>query len=107
MWYGPGRSGPSGSDAPGIFFKYCTLCSVQCCIYKNMFLFTILYYYVYSLMPRVMIISLQWSYGVTMWEIFSGGKSPYPGTDPLTLMQRLEEGDRMPKPYNAACTEEM
>ena len=49
----------------------------------------------------------QWSYGVTMWEIFSGGKSPYPGTDPLTLMQRLEEGDRMPKPTNAACTEEM
>ena len=52
-------------------------------------------------------VSLQWSYGVTMWEIFSGGKGPFPGTDPLTLMQRLEEGDRMPKPYNAACTEEM
>ena len=52
-------------------------------------------------------VSLQWSYGVTMWEIFSGGKAPFPGTDPLTLMQRLEEGDRMPKPYNDACTEEM
>ena len=49
----------------------------------------------------------QWSYGVTMWEIFSGGKGPFPGTDPLTLMQRLEEGERMPKPYNAACTDEM
>ena len=55
----------------------------------------------------VIIFCSQWSYGVTMWEIFSGGKSPYPGTDPLTLIQRLEEGDRMPKPYNAACTEEM
>ena len=49
----------------------------------------------------------QWSYGVTMWEIFSGGKAPYPGTDPLTLMQRLEEGDRISKPSNAACTDEM
>ena len=50
---------------------------------------------------------VQWSYGVTMWEIFSGGKAPYPGTDPLILVQRLEEGDRMPKPNNTACTEEM
>jgi len=49
----------------------------------------------------------QWSYGVTMWEIFSGGKSPYPGIDPLTLMQLLEAGQRMRKPTNAACTEEM
>ena len=42
-----------------------------------------------------------------MWEIFSGGKAPFPGADPLTLMQRLEEGDRLPKPNNAACTDEM
>ena len=42
-----------------------------------------------------------------MWEIFSGGKAPYPGIDPLTLAQRLEEGDRMPKPNNTACTEQM
>jgi serine/threonine protein kinase len=48
-----------------------------------------------------------WSYGVTMWEVFSGGKSPYPGTDPVTLIQMLEEGDRLPKPYNAACTKEI
>ena len=39
-----------------------------------------------------------------MWEIFSGGKSAYPGTNPVSLMQ---EGDRMPKPYNAACSDEM
>ena len=51
--------------------------------------------------------SQQWSYGVTMWEIFSGGKAPYPGIDPLTLMQSLEQGHRMPQPYNTACTEEM
>ena len=49
----------------------------------------------------------QWSYGVTMWEIFSGGKAPFPGTNPVNLMQMLEEGDRMPKPNSAACTEEM
>ena len=42
-----------------------------------------------------------------MWEIFSGGKAPYPGTDPLFFVQSLEQGHRMPQPYNAACSEEM
>ena len=52
-------------------------------------------------------LSQQWSYGVTVWEIFSGGKAPYPGTNPLTLMESLEQGYRMPQPYNDACSEEM
>ena len=42
-----------------------------------------------------------------MWEIFSGGKAPYPGTNPLSLMQNLENGYRMPPPCNTACTKEM
>ena len=42
-----------------------------------------------------------------MWEIFSGGKVPYPGTDPLTLVTMLEEGKRMTAPCNAACSPEM
>ena len=42
-----------------------------------------------------------------MWEIFSGGKSPYPATNPVTLNQMLERGERMPKPYNTACTKDM
>ena len=49
----------------------------------------------------------QWSYGVTMWEIFSGGKAPFPGIDPLTLMEFLESGQRMPKPNNTACNDDM
>jgi serine/threonine protein kinase len=48
-----------------------------------------------------------WSYGVTMWEIFSGGKAPYPGTDLFTLMRSLEHGHRMPPPYNSACSREI
>ena len=49
---------------------------------------------------------LQWSYGVTVWEVFSGGKSPYPGVDPLSLVEILESGRRLNKPTNAACTDE-
>ena len=55
----------------------------------------------------IWIINVQWSFGVTMWEIFSGGKTPYPGTDPRTLLRMLEKGERMPQPYNTACTDEL
>ena len=51
--------------------------------------------------------SMQWSFGITCWEIFSGGKTPYPGVDPLSLVQLLENGRRLDKPLNAACTDTM
>ena len=60
-----------------------------------------------AILTHQLLITVQWSYGVTVWEIFSGGKAPYPGVDPLTLMQLLEGGQRMNKPTNAACTDEM
>ena len=52
-------------------------------------------------------IPLQWSFGVTCWEVFTAGKIPYAGVDPLTLTQLLEKGKRLDKPSNAACSEEM
>ena len=42
-----------------------------------------------------------------MWEIFSGGKAPYPGISPLNLLNNLEDGYRMPQPNNTACTKEV
>ena len=47
--------------------------------------------------------SLQWSFGVTMWEIFSGGKAPYAGVNPFSLIRCLEKGERLPPPCNDAC----
>ena len=52
-------------------------------------------------------VQLQWAYGVTCWEIFTGGKVPYPSIHPRDLPQKLEEGHRMEKPENAACTEDV
>ena len=49
----------------------------------------------------------QWSYGITLWEVFSGGKTPYPGVDPPSLVRLLDRGERMSKPDNAACNQEM
>ena len=50
---------------------------------------------------------MQWSFGVTCWELFSGGKVPYGGLSPMSLHHLLLEGHRMEKPTNAACSDEM
>ncbi len=54
-----------------------------------------------------MYMHMQWSFGVTCWEVFNGGKSPYPGVDPVSLTQMLETGVRMDKPFNSACPDTM
>ena len=42
-----------------------------------------------------------WAYGITMWEIFSFGTSPYPEWDNAKTIQELRRGYRMPIPdYN-------
>ena len=51
------------------------------------------------------LICFQWSFGVTCWEVFSGGKQPYPGISPKSLPGLLGEGQRMGKPNNAACSD--
>ena len=50
---------------------------------------------------------VQWSFGVTCWEVFSLGKNPYPGVDPFSLIRYLERGERLDKPLNAACSMDM
>ena len=49
----------------------------------------------------------KWSFGVTCWEVFTGGKIPYPGANPLHLTRILASGERMEMPDNSACSEEM
>ena len=52
-------------------------------------------------------LKMQWSFGVTSWEVFTGGTIPYGGIGPLVLLQLLCDGERLSKPANSACTEEM
>ena len=50
---------------------------------------------------------VQWAYGVTCWEIFSGGKVPYAELMVREIPKLLAEGYRLEKPSNNACNEEM
>ena len=39
-------------------------------------------------------LSLQWSYGVLLWEIFTKGGQPYQGLENLDIREFLEKGGR-------------
>ena len=50
---------------------------------------------------------MQWAYGVTCWEIFSGGKVPYAEVAMREIPKLLANGYRLEEPSNDACSEEM
>lgn len=60
----------------------------------------------YKLLKATCIILMQWSFGVTCWETFSGGDIPYPEIQPSAMVRYLESGQRLHKPINQACKDE-
>ena len=42
-----------------------------------------------------------------MWEVFSVGRLPYPGVQLVSLLQLLEDGHRLARPTNVACSDDM
>ena len=52
-------------------------------------------------------IFMQWAYGVTRWEIFTGGRIPYSSVKVKDLPVVLREGFRLHKTENAALSTEM
>eukprot|EP00731_Ephydatia_muelleri_P033775 Em0037g39a len=39
-----------------------------------------------------------WAFGVTCWEVFSLGATPYPGVENHQMLERINEGLRLQKP---------
>ena len=56
---------------------------------------------------RYMLFLFQWSYGVVCWEIFSVGIMPYPGLSSGEVAELLNKGERLSRPRNAVCSQEM
>ena len=50
---------------------------------------------------------MQWAFGVTCWEVFSGGMLPYAGINVADIPDQIQLGVLLTKPINAACTDEM
>ena len=46
----------------------------------------------------MIIYNLQWSYGVTCWEVFLLGRVPYPKVGNLNVIITLKAGKRLDKP---------
>ena len=64
-------------------------------------------WYVGVINMTVLTMCMQWSYGVTCWEVFTCGRNPYPAMDPPTILRYLGAGSRLEKPKNEACSDEM
>ncbi len=46
----------------------------------------------------VFVCPLQWSFGVTMWEIATRGQTPYPGVENSEIYDYLRQGNRLKQP---------
>ena len=55
----------------------------------------------------VCVTCLQWSFGVTCWEIFTFGHVPYSGIRAMSILNMLREGERLERPTNTACSDKM
>ena len=59
------------------------------------------------LLQSLPLLSHQWSFGVTCWEIFTGGVTPYPGIHSSAIARMNDPEQIMDRPNNQACPEDM
>lgn len=50
-------------------------------------------------------VSLQWAFGVTLWELMTLGQTPYVDIDPFEMAAYLKDGYRIAQPIN--CPDEL
>ena len=50
---------------------------------------------------------MQWSFGVTCWEVFTCGGVPYAGIRAVSILNELRRGYRLDRPSNITCSDNM
>ncbi|XP_011407098.1 PREDICTED: tyrosine-protein kinase receptor UFO-like [Amphimedon queenslandica] len=48
-----------------------------------------------------------WSFGITVWEVFNGGKTPYGGFSPTCVKTMISDGYKLEAPSNSACNDDI
>lgn len=56
-------------------------------------------------MYSVTVLSPQWAFGVTLWELMTLGQTPYVDIDPFEMSAYLKDGYRIAQPIN--CPDEL
>ena len=93
-----------GLYAPLLFYCLLPLCNVGVyfILCKGYGIQIIICNQYYSVVTHI-----QWAYGVTCWEIFSGGKVPYAEFTVKEIPKLLGGGYRLERPSNCASNEQM
>ena len=58
----------------------------------------ILYLWMKCLDRRALMVCVQWSFGVVVWELLTRGICPYPEVDNWDVIEYIKSGRRLPKP---------
>ena len=64
----------------------------------NLTLHLVLTWPCFSVLNVTFSYSLQWSYGITCWEVFSLGRTPYPTVSNVDMLEHLSSGQRPKQP---------
>jgi fyn-related kinase len=60
-----------------------------------------------ALYKRFSIKSDVWSFGIVLYEIITYGSVPYPGMNNIEVLEKVQQGYRMPQPLDCGCPEKL
>ena len=113
MYHNNNYNNKKGAVIINTFCSYVYLCMIVAIKFYDKTLSQKIYYILFEhLLLRIFQLVTgeffsQWAFGVTCWEVFTCGQVPYRGINAMSLMRTLRNGERLDKPNNSACSQEM